>query len=151
MTQNPKHHKPKKFLKLPHVSGGKEELRKFIRQNLQYPSEALENKIQGDVIVRFKISQKGEVFNPEVVKGIGYGCDEEAVRLVKMIQYDAVKNRGVRVTAQNKIKIPFRLPQEKPQTKFKMVYTETQTHKSDAVTPKPPESNSETYNYTIKL
>ncbi len=111
----------KKFLKLPHLDGGRELLKEFIKDNLVYPEEALEKGVEGDVIVKFKVTGKGEVIQPEIHKGIGHGCDEEAIRLVKMLQYQSVKNRGVRVTTNNKVKIPFRIKKQKKQ-KISMTY-----------------------------
>ncbi|TVQ10970.1 MAG: energy transducer TonB [Bacteroidetes bacterium] len=153
MSPNPKHPKQKKFLNLPRISGGKEELVKFIRENLQYPEEALEAKVQGDVIIKYKITDNGEVFNPEIVKGIGHGCDEEAMRLVMLLKYDAVKNRGARVTASNKLKIPFRLQEKKASRKINMVYTPAQKEEpaggKEGKTPETPKPK--TYSYTIKI
>ncbi len=151
MTQKPGHHKTRKFLKLPRISGGKQELVKFIRQNLQYPREALQARVQGDVIIKYKITDNGEVFNPEIIKGLGHGCDEEAVRLVKMLQYDPVKNRGARVTASNKLKIPFRLPQKQETPEINLVYTPTEKKagikKDEPANPQKPV----TYSYTLKI
>ncbi len=115
----------KKFLKLPHLDGGRELLRKFIRENLRYPEKALEKKIQGDVIIKYKVTGKGEVVEPEVVKGIGYGCDEEALRLVSMLSYQSVKNRGVRIITDNRIKIPFRLKRQEMQQHYSYTYVES--------------------------
>ncbi|MFW5706754.1 MAG: energy transducer TonB [Bacteroidota bacterium] len=153
MTDKPKYHKTRKFLKLPHLSGNREELKNFIRENLIYPAEAAEAKVQGDVIVKFKIRDTGEVFDPEIQKGIGYGCDEEAIRLVKMLRYDPVKNRGARVTATNKVKIPFRLPREKKSTPVNIVYTTTPKSKPGiGKSEKPDEQNKKkSYTYTITL
>jgi TonB family protein len=138
---------------MPHMHGSREQLKEFLKKNMTYPKEALENKIEGDVIVKYKVSDNGEVFDTSVIKSLGYGCDEEAIRLVKMIRYDAVKNRGVRVTAHSKIKIPFRLPRQSSQQKIKMVYTQTATGEKTAK--KKPESKENppktTYNYTIKF
>lgn len=151
MSDNSKYHKSKKFLKIPHIRGNREQLKEFLKHNLIYPKAAIENKIEGDVIISFKVSDDGEVFDPSILKGLGYGCDEEAIRLVKLIQYDAVKNRGVRVTAHSKIKIPFRLPEEKKQQKIKMVYTQSASgEKKNNQEPKE-KSPKTTYNYTIKF
>ena len=87
----------KKFIKLPSLGGGKELLSNFIRENLRYPKEALEQGIQGDVIIAYKVNGKGEVAEAKVVHGLGYGCDEEALRLVNMLNYQEVKNRGLKV------------------------------------------------------
>lgn len=104
--------KPKKekhFLKLPQYPGGKEAFNKFLRENLKYPEEALKNNIEGDVHLSFDIDYDGTVYNVKILHGLGYGCDEEAVRLIKMLKYEKAKNRGVKVRASKKIKIPFRL------------------------------------------
>jgi TonB family protein len=153
MTDNSKYHKPKKFIKTPHMRGNREQLKEFLKKNLTYPEEALKNKIEGDVIIKYKVSDNGEVFDYAVVKGLGYGCDEEAIRLIKMIRYDAVKNRGVRVTAHSKIKIPFRLPREKKQQQIKMVYTQTPASEKSKKEKKEQEKkpSKETYNYTIRF
>ena len=153
MTKNPRHHKQKKFIKKPHIHGSREQLKEFLKKNMTYPKEALEKKIEGDVIVKYKVSDNGEVFDPVIEKSLGFGCDEEAIRLVKLIQYDAVKNRGVRVTTHSKIKIPFRLPKEKHQQKIKMVYTQSSGKEKTGLKKsneekKPPKT---TYTYTIKF
>lgn len=113
----------KKFLNLPHLDGGKDLLKKFIKENLNYPEEALQNKVEGDVIIKYKVTGKGEVINPEIVKGIGHGCDEEALRLVGMLSYQSVKNRGVRVITDNKIKIPFRIKNHIKKQKYSISYS----------------------------
>ncbi len=145
------HKREKKFLKLPHLDGGRELLKKFIQENLQYPAEALEKGIQGDVIIKYKVTGKGEVTDAEVVKGIGHGCDEEAVRLVKMLRYQSVKNRGVRVTTDNKIKIPFRLKKAQKQ-KVNISYAAKSKEKTDVADDKgKQEKKPEVYNYTIRF
>ena len=56
---------------------------KYIRRNLDYPSAARTAKISGEVIVQFKVLPNGELFDIRILQSLGYGCDEEAVRLVK--------------------------------------------------------------------
>jgi len=143
--------KKKKFLKLPQLDGGKELLKKFVKDNLQYPKEALEKQIQGDVIVKYKVNGLGEVFDAFVVHGIGHGCDEEALRLVGMLNYEAVKNRGVKVTSNNRIKISFRLPPKPKQAKMKIVYKPQVIEATPASKEKPAQKKPETYSYTVKL
>ncbi len=150
--------KEKKFLNLPHLDGGRELLKKFIRENLQYPEEALKKGVEGDVIVKYKVSGKGEVLESEIVKGIGHGCDEEAVRLVNMLRHRSVKNRGVRVITDNKIKIPFRIKKQRKQQHVSISYS---TEKKQAGKPLPDElkkagekknkAKEEVYTYTISI
>lgn len=56
----------------------------FINKNLKYPKAALDNQIEGRVIVTCIINQDGKLSDIKVLKGIGYGCDEEALRLIKL-------------------------------------------------------------------
>ncbi len=99
----------KKFLKLPEYPGGKEELRKYINENLKYPEEAIKNKVEGFVLLTAQIDDNGEILTVSVDKGIGYGCDEEAVRLIEGLHFGGVKNHGMRLTAKKKFKIRFKL------------------------------------------
>ncbi len=138
----------KKFLKMPRFGGEKGLLKKIIKKNLQYPEEALEKRIEGDVILSYKVNNLGEVYNCNVIKGIGHGCDEEAVRLVKMLKYQEVDNRGVKVSTNNRIKIPFRLPKEK-KSKISMKYTVSEKKEIKKEKQKPEKGNS--YNYTISI
>jgi len=143
--------KKKQFLKKPHLDGGKEYLKKHIQENLKYPDLALENKIEGDVVIKYKVTDRGEVHDVMVEHGIGHGCDEEAIRLVKMLQFQAVKNRGVRLSAGGKMKIPFRLPAESNAQAIKMVYTSKSSQTKEKPVedqPKPPQT---IYSYTIKI
>jgi len=106
--------KPESFVRLPKYPGGKTAFQKYIKQNLKYPKEALDNKIQGKVKVNYKVNTLGNVVEAEVTSGIGYGCDEEALRLVKGLVYEKAKNRGVKVLASMNAVINFVLPKVKP-------------------------------------
>jgi TonB family protein len=143
--------KKKKFLKLPRLDGGKEVLKKFFKENLRYPAQALENKVEGDVIVKYKVSGLGEVFEAVVEHGIGYGCDEEALRLVSLLKYEAVKNRGVRVTSNSRMKVPFRLLRKPKPAKMNMVYTAKTKTDIPSGEKKPEGKNPRIYSYTIKI
>jgi TonB family protein len=143
--------KKKHFLKKPHLDGGKEYLIKHIKDNLQYPAEALENKIEGDVVVKYRVTDRGELHDVNVEHGIGHGCDEEAIRLVKLLKFQAVKNRGVRLTSGGRMKIPFRLPQENMAQSFNMVYTAKPSKPQEKPSNIPDDKPQTTYSYTIKL
>jgi TonB family protein len=101
--------KKKHFLKLPEYPGGKEEFRKYIHENLKYPESALKNSVEGIVYVSAEINDDGEVLSAHIEKGIGHGCDEEAVRLINGLHFGGVKNRGRRVKTKKKFKIQFRI------------------------------------------
>jgi TonB family protein len=140
-----KERKEKDFIQLPQYQGGKKAYIEFIRQNLRYPKEALEAKIEGRVLVEYEIDDNGTVHNPRVKKSLGYGCDEEAMRVVSLLRYEKVKNRGLRVRAKNKTFINFKLPQ----TQASISYTVTPSKKTTPTPPKP--DAGQTYGYTITI
>lgn len=57
----------------------------FISRNLEYPESATEEGVEGTVYVRFTVNASGKVVNPVVLNEVGNGCDEEALRVVKML------------------------------------------------------------------
>lgn len=64
--------------------GGKEAWAKFLQKNLKYPKMAKRGGIEGKVLISFIVDQNGYTSDIEVLRGIGGGCDEEAVRVIKM-------------------------------------------------------------------
>ena len=140
--------KRKNFLRIPTYPGGKEAYLKFIKDNVVYPQEALSNKVEGLVYVKYTVNNIGEIVDIEVTKGIGYGCDEEAIRVIRLLTYEPARNRGVKMKAKMKTRIRFELPgKAKPQTGISLNYL------SVPVTPKekPEQPSQPSYNYTIKL
>lgn len=88
---------------------------KFIKENLRYPKKAAENMIQGTVAVDFDYNHKGKVTKATIKSSLGSGCDEEAIRIVKLLRFNNSKNRGVKVTFHKSINIHFKLkPQPNP-------------------------------------
>ena len=71
--------------KMPVFPGGDEARSKFFAQNVKYPEAAIKNGTQGTVFVSFIIRKDGSVENAKVMRGIGSGCDEEALRVVRMM------------------------------------------------------------------
>lgn len=68
----------------PEFPGGIEAFSKFLAANLRYPKAARENNVQGRVIITFVVEKDGSLTDMKVVRGIGSGCDEEAVRVLKL-------------------------------------------------------------------
>jgi len=139
--------KDKHFIKKPYYEGGMTAMRKFIARHLQYPKEAKDNKIEGTVFIKYTINHKGKVIEAKVVSTLGYGCDEEAERLVYLLEFKVPKNRGVKVKFHRSIQIHFKLPAEKPAkplTGIQYTYTseKTTTQKND---------NQGSYVYSISL
>ena len=106
--RNPK--EPKHFIKIPGYPGGNTALIKFIKENLRYPKEAAENKVQGTVAVEFDFNHKGKVTKATIKSSLGSGCDEEAIRIVKLLRFNNSNNRGVKVTFHRSINIHFKAP-----------------------------------------
>lgn len=67
--------------------GGENALNDFLIKNIGYPNIARVNKIEGNVVCRFIVTEKGAVKNVEVTKGIGYACDDEAMRVIEMMPH----------------------------------------------------------------
>jgi len=151
MKQNDsKNPKKKNFLRIPSYPGGKEAYRKFIFENLVYPEEALSKKVEGLVYVEYTVNNIGEIVDVEVKKGIGSGCDEEAIRLVRMLTYEPARNRGIKMKALMKTRIHFKLTgntQTLVQPGIQVNYTSTNPVKAEIPEQKP----KVVYNYTLNL
>jgi len=91
--------------KQPELIGGIADLQKRI----EYPEMARKAGIEGRVIVQFVVDEKGNVVNPKVVRGIGGGCDKEALRVVKQAKFRPGMQRGRPVKVQYTLPITFQL------------------------------------------
>jgi len=105
-----KHKKPESFIRSPSYPGGNKAMDLFVRENLVYPEEAIRMKITGKVSIMADIDHKGKVIKTVVKKGIGFGCDEEAARVVSLMQFEGLHYRGLRVVFHKTINISFTLP-----------------------------------------
>ena len=103
--------KKEKFITQPYYEGGVKALEKKILENMKYPETALAKHIEGTVFLKYDIDHKGQVIAARVITSIGYGCDEEAIRLVKLLRYTVPKQpNGLKVIFHKEIYIHFRLP-----------------------------------------
>ena len=154
-----KERKDKHFIKKPIYPGGLKEMRALISKELKYPTEALESKIEGTVYLRYNIDYKGNVTSSKILSGIGYGCDEEAQRVVSKFKFEVPKGpKKLKLKFHKTLKIHFRLPKEAPKKIIdppKLKQTTTQLTYSVTLSPKK-DKKSETiqkskgYTYTIK-
>ncbi|HHS95955.1 MAG TPA: energy transducer TonB [Phaeodactylibacter sp.] len=147
--------KDKHFLHKPHYVGGNAAMKKFIAENIRYPKSALDADIEGYVHLRYDINHKGVVTGAKIISGLGYGCDEEAVRLVKLLRFKVAKNRGVRATFHKTIRIHFKKPSQKSKpTKqvsegdIQYQYVSTNEKKKSSA---PIPSAKKAYHYTIRI
>ncbi len=104
--KEPKANKPFVFVEqMPAFRGN---LSEFLAKELRYPEIAKENGVKGTVVIQFVVSEKGEITNPFILKDIGGGCGEEALRVVRsMPPWLAGAQRGVPVKVQMNLPIRF--------------------------------------------
>ncbi len=107
---------------MPQFPGGMDELKAYLSENIVYPAKAMENNVQGKVIIGFIVNKNGDVSDVKVLKGIGSGCDEEAVRIVtNMPAWIPGKNGDETVNVSFKLPISFVLSNEKEEDIFAVV------------------------------
>lgn len=95
---------------MPQFPGGDQAMMKFVSENVQYPEEAKEKEISGRVMVGFIVEKDGSISDVKIVKGIGGGCDEEAVRVVKaMPKWKPGKDKGKPVRVSYMMPFTFKL------------------------------------------
>ena len=91
--------------------GGKTELVQYVASNLKYPEEAVENNISGKVFVEFVANKDGSISDVKVLKGIGYGCDKEAKRVIaNSVNWTPAELNGEKVRQKLVLPISFSLP-----------------------------------------
>jgi TonB family protein len=96
----------------PEFKGGYDAMLKFLSSHIKYPETAKTNKVQGTVFVQYVISKTGAISNARILRGIGSGCDEEAVRVVKaMPDWIPGKQDGKDVPVMFQIPVKFQLSQ----------------------------------------
>jgi periplasmic protein TonB len=95
---------------MPSFLGGEEKLFEYLSKNIKYPSMARENGITGTVYVTFVVEGNGKITDVKKLRGIGGGCDEEAIRVVKnMPDWKPGKQNGKSVRVQFNLPIKFTL------------------------------------------
>lgn len=94
----------------PEFPGGIEALYKYLAENITYPQQAKDSGIQGRVYVTFVVEKDGSITGAKVLRGIGGGCDEEALRVVNaMPKWTPGKQLGEPVRVQFNLPVVFKL------------------------------------------
>ena len=94
----------------PEFPGGMEALYKYLQTSIKYPTIAKENNITGRVYVTFVVEKDGSIANPRILRDIGGGCGQEAIRVVKaMPKWKPGKQRGKAVRVQFNLPVSFNL------------------------------------------
>ena len=95
---------------MPEFPGGENAMLKYLSNNIKYPVDAREANITGIVYLSFIVDKEGEIKNIEILKGIGGGCEEEAMRVIKnMKKWKPGKQNGQSVNVQFKLPVSFTL------------------------------------------
>jgi TonB family protein len=71
------------FMEMAAPEGGRNAFKKYLTEKMQYPHQALTNKVEGGVTVQFTVLPSGQLVDFKILNGLGYGCDEEVIRLIK--------------------------------------------------------------------
>lgn len=98
---------------MPEYIGGQNEMFRYIKENLKYPEEALEEEREAKVYVKFVVDENGIITNVSSVRPAGYGFDEEAIKVVEaMPEWKPGKQNGKAVKVHFQIPIYFSIPKE---------------------------------------
>lgn len=92
---------------MPQFPGGEKEMMKFITDNLRYPVVAQEMGVSGTVIINFVIDREGAITNIKVIRTIGSGCDEEAIRVLQKMPHWSPGRQGGKTVRVN-YTVPFK-------------------------------------------
>ncbi len=100
---------------LPEFPGGMHEMHKFLARHIRYPTAASRAGIEGEVFIRFEISESGRIRDPQVIKRLGGGTDEEALRVVlNMPTWKPAKQNGRPVPTEYILPIEFKIDKPEP-------------------------------------
>ena len=105
---------------MPEFPGKEKAMMEFVTHNIHYPEEAKEKGIEGRVFVGFVVEKDGSINEVKVLKGIGHGCDEEAVRVVKsMPKWKPGMQKGKPVRVHYQMPFFFKLSDNQPKQPVK--------------------------------
>jgi len=93
----------------PWPVGGFESFYSQISKNLKYPKQAIRHRVDGRVFIEFVVDRNGQINNMKVLKGIGSGCDEEAMRVLALTQWEPGRQRGNPVNVRMVIPVFFKI------------------------------------------
>ena len=105
-----KERKDKDFVKAAYFEGGRHAMDAYVKKEMRYPKEALEAKIEGRVTIRYTVDFKGKVTDAKVISGIGHGCDEEALRIIRTMTFKVPEDGKIKSKFSHQVNIHFRLP-----------------------------------------
>lgn len=98
----------------PEFKGGMEAWNRYVKKNMKYPEAAKLNQVEGVVYIKFFIDKNGKTGKPEILRGIGYGADEEAIRMIsESPAWVPGMHMGEAVNVNMRLPIRFKLDEKK--------------------------------------
>jgi TonB family protein len=100
-------------MELATPEGGRKAFKQYLEKNLHYPDQALKNEVEGKVTIQFNIGMTGQLTDFRVIKGIGFGCDEEVIRLIKAgPKWHPTKKNEEPIKDRVRVRMRFALPKK---------------------------------------
>jgi TonB family protein len=100
-------------MELATPEGGRKAFKQYLESNLQYPEQALKNEVEGKVTIQFSIGMTGQLTEFRVLRGIGYGCDDEVIRLIKAgPKWHPTKKNEEPIKDRVRVRMRFALPKK---------------------------------------
>ena len=89
------------------IIGGKKQFKEFVDMEMQFPENAIKEKVKGNVELSFIVDNSGDIIGINVKESLNNEVDNEAIRILKKTQWEAAKKFGKNVASRNKILINF--------------------------------------------
>jgi TonB family protein len=100
-------------MELATPEGGRKAFKQYLENNLQYPDQALKNEVEGKVTIQFSIGMTGQLTDFRVIRGIGFGCDDEVIRLIKAgPKWHPTKKNEEPIKDRVRVRMRFSLPKK---------------------------------------
>jgi TonB family protein len=104
---------PPPVMELAGPAGGRKLFKQYLQENLHYPQQAIANQVEGKVTIQFSIGTTGQLSDFRILRGIGFGCDEEVIRLIKEgPKWSPTKKNDVAIRDKVKVRMKFALPKK---------------------------------------
>ncbi|HWY38349.1 MAG TPA: energy transducer TonB, partial [Bacteroidia bacterium] len=91
----------------PGVYGGRAEWKRLLHDNMIYPAKELEQKTEGTVLISFTVTKEGKGINAKIVESVTTSIDDEALRLLSLIEWFPSKQDGLAVNVNHSVEINF--------------------------------------------
>jgi len=138
-----KEKKHRNFIPQPDYPGGPKGITEFIYAQLKYPEDAIPHKVEGTVVLKAEIDYKGVVIDAKIISSLFPSCDEEAIRVVKLLKFKIEKIRDLKVRFYKTFNIKFKMPIKTAEVIVNYTVLKTEPKKQKLESPK--------INFTYKI